>query len=256
MDNTIVSVIKLSDIGNIIMSRDQQVYDIDSIRTLLNENDLRIHNVQLVPLDGVVQKFAKSKKVKGFEGDDTISIDNINYITLDTCCELFKHHSGIKKSFSSRNFDNVIDIEKNILQFECTRLTAFFMIHGSKKFDVWVRYNEILDLFQLDDDDVAVKKCNISTYEQLSLHNKFPKRYDKSEHGYMRFINLPGIFQLLRMSSAPNIDSISIFFEKDIPSAFYKYITRIVDYFFHYGDILGVDFEEHAIVRRDKSNDD
>jgi len=238
------------------MLNNRNIFNADLVRTVLSENDLHINDVQLVPYHEVMRKLVKSKKSKivAFEVDDTIVIDGVDYMTLDTCYKLFKHQQVTRychKSISEINFSNVIDVEKNILQFDEHIFTSFFIINDPKKFGVWVRYIEILDLLGLSSDTTITKKCNITTYEHLSTHIKFPKHNNLCEHKHARFINLSGISALFNLSSSDDIDEIRKFFEIDIPDAFDEYRKKIVHQFVYSADLLGVDLKERGILHID-----
>lgn len=226
------------------MMQDKCVFNEDLLCTILNENSVDIYETRLVSLDDITKKIIKARKPKAFIADviDKILIDNKYYIILDTCHELLydlQSNDECNKLIIKNNFDNIIDFEKNILQFNGYMFTSFFMINGHNNFAIWIRYNEILDLLNLYDDmDI---NNNISTYESLSMHNKFPKINNGCKYAHSRFINLSGIFFLLEKSMAIDIDEIKKFFEQDIQQSFRSYIRRVTDRFFYYKNILNID---------------
>jgi len=225
--------------------QNKRIFNEDLLCTTLSENNIYINEIRLVSLDDINKKIIKSKKKADI---DKILIDGKYYITLDTCHELLYDLNS--KLLLKNNFDNVIDIEKNILQYNEYQFTSFFIINGPKKFDVWIRYSEILDLLNLNDDD-DVKKENMNTYEKISMHNKFPKNNNTCKYKYSRFINLGGILLLLPKSMAVDIDELIKFFEYDITQSFHRYMQRTTDQFFHCGEILCVDFGSHGIMRKE-----
>uniref|UniRef100_A0A6C0C8I3 Uncharacterized protein n=1 Tax=viral metagenome TaxID=1070528 RepID=A0A6C0C8I3_9ZZZZ len=220
-------------------------YDQTLLCTILNENDIEINETQMVSLNDITQKIIKAKKPKTFIADiaDKILIHNKYYITLDACHELLHDlqlNDGCNRITTKHNFSNIIDFEKNILQFNEYLFTAFLMIEGSNCFGVWIRYNEILDLLNLND-DMDIENENIMTYETLSKCDKFPKINNGCKYKYSRFINLAAISFLIDKSMAIDIDEIKKFFNEDIAQSFDTYIKRVIDQFFYCKDILGID---------------
>jgi len=212
---------------------DKYLFNEDLLCTALNDRDVHIHETRLVSLDDLYKNVLGTTNARVTKVDmDKIFINGKYYVTLDTCYDLL--YDDCNKLITEKNFNNVIDFEKAILQFNEHRFTAFFDVTSTEKYDIWIRYKEVRDVLNIPErDDILAE--NISTYENLSSSNRF---LVECKYKHSKFINMNAILYLLQFSIAVDIDDIRTFFESDIPDAFYMYIQKISGAFDRYARIL------------------
>lgn len=212
---------------------DKYVFNEDSLCTALNDRDVHIHETRLVSLDDLSKNVLETVSARVTKVDtDKIFINGKYYITLDTCYDLL--YDDWNKLVVEKNFNNVVDFEKSILQFNEHRFTAFFDVTSANSYDIWVRYKEVRDVLNIPErDDILAE--NIKTYENLLSLNRFPI---ECKYKYSKFINMHAILYLLQFSIAVDIDDITTFFESDVPNAFNDYIQKISSAFNRYAQIL------------------
>ena len=194
----------------------------------LKEHDVAITKKNYVCLYDFVTNVIVSKNPKiyinNLTGYGKKCINGKKHVSLDDCidilynCNFKRCKNTIKKIQLDKT--SIIDIKKNVLQYQGFPFKTFFIEKGNDNWDAWIQASQIVKYFGYSNTtqvvNTYVNEVDRLTYSQLHEIISPEKLGDKKIIGSAIFINISGFYDLCSGSTKKCATKIKKWLNKDV----------------------------------------
>lgn len=199
--------------------------DQQKLLQLLRQDNVKITTKGNISLYDLVEKIIKSKNsklyIKRLTDYDKILVNGNEYISPKDCITILKtcNFKKCKEIYTKIQMNDggdssIIDVDKQIFQFEGYKFMAFFVDKYEGDWDVWVRGSEVAKFLLYKNPSEAVKD-NVDNGNKVSFEKickLFPERVQNINLSKKTmFINYDGLVSLIIRSKKPKAIRFAIF---------------------------------------------